>query len=252
MAPLLVALLRVPAGNGDRRQPKIGTNELGRLIVLRVAIVDDHPVARRGLSGILRTATDLTVVASVATCAELPVDESGTVAVDLVILDLYLADGRPALADIARLSAQRPVLVVSASRAPADVLAAMQSGASGYLTKHAEEEAYLTAIQAVVTTGFYLSAQLADLLQAATEGRVPATGKEEPLSPREQETLRYIARGFTHQQTATRMGVSKATVDTYIARIRTKLNLGNKAELTMAALRYLTNPPPPSGPSIPT
>jgi DNA-binding NarL/FixJ family response regulator len=62
------------------------------------------------------------------------------------------------------------------------------------------------------------------------------------LSPREQEALTYIARGFTHQQTATRMGVSKATVDTYIARIRTKLNLGNKAELALAALRYLSPP----------
>jgi DNA-binding CsgD family transcriptional regulator len=63
-------------------------------------------------------------------------------------------------------------------------------------------------------------------------GRAP-----EMLSRRERETLSYIARGFTHQQTATRMGVSKATVDTYVARVRAKLNLGNKAELAIAALR---------------
>jgi two-component system, NarL family, nitrate/nitrite response regulator NarL len=56
---------------------------------------------------------------------------------------------------------------------------------------------------------------------------------------REQQALAYIGRGFTHQQTATRMGVSKATVDTYIGRVRSKLNLGNKAELALAALRYV-------------
>ncbi len=209
--------------------------------MLRVAIVDDHPVARHGLATILAPVTDIEIVATVATCAELPADDTGTVAADLLILDLYLADGRPALDDIARLSAQRPVLVVSASRAPADVLSAMQAGASGYLTKHAAEDAYLTSIRVVAAGGFYLSAQLADLLQAATETPKPVVEREQ-LSPREQEALAYIARGFTHQQTATRMGVSKATVDTYIARIRTKLSLGNKAELALAALRYLTPP----------
>jgi DNA-binding NarL/FixJ family response regulator len=209
--------------------------------VLRVAIVDDHPVARYGLAAILSTVPDLEVVATVAACAELPVTDTGTVAADLVIIDLYLVGGRPALADITRLSAQRPVLVVSASRAPADVLAAMQAGASGYLTKHATGDAYVTAIREVVGGGFYLSAQLADLLHAATDAPRPPVGRDE-LSRREQEALAYIARGFTHQQTATRMGVSKATVDTYIARIRTKLGLGNKAELALAALRYLSPP----------
>jgi DNA-binding CsgD family transcriptional regulator len=57
------------------------------------------------------------------------------------------------------------------------------------------------------------------------------------LSPREEETLDLIARGFTHAQVARRMGISKATVDTYVERIRGKLQVGNKAELTRAAMR---------------
>ena len=213
-------------------------------MVLRVAIVDDHPVARHGLATILAPAGDLTIAVAVEACAELPRDATGAVEADLVILDLYLADGRPALSDIGKLAAELPVLVISASRMPADVLAAMQAGASGYLSKQADEQAYLTAIRSVAEGGFYLSAQLADLLDAATaSGSAPAD--QPALSARERETLSFIARGFTHQQTATRMGVSKATVDTYVARIRAKLTLGNKAELTLAALRYLT---PPSSP----
>jgi DNA-binding NarL/FixJ family response regulator len=117
------------------------------------------------------------------------------------------------------------------------VLAAMQAGASGYLTKHASENAYLAAIAAVGDGSFYLSAQLADLIQAAAPGIRAGAGNA--LSRREREVLSYIARGFTHQQTATRMGVSKPTVDTYVVRVRAKLGLGNKAELALAALGYL-------------
>jgi DNA-binding NarL/FixJ family response regulator len=213
--------------------------------MLRLAVVDDHPVARLGIAALLDEVDDLAVTAAVATVAELPRDEHGRVVADLVILDLYQADGRPALSAITELSEQLPVLVLSASRAPADVLAAMQAGASGYLTKQAGEEGYVTAIRTVASGKFYLSAQLADLIQAATLG-TPTTRPAEELSPREQEALVYIARGFTHQQTATRMGVSKATVDTYIARIRIKLQLGNKAELALAALRQLPGMPSPN------
>lgn len=70
---------------------------------------------------------------------------------------------------------------------------------------------------------------------------MPDSGKpvvEQPrLTPREEETLGYIARGFTHGQTARRMGVSRATVDTYVKRIRQKLCLGNKADLTRKAIQ---------------
>jgi two-component system, NarL family, nitrate/nitrite response regulator NarL len=206
---------------------------------MRVAAVDDHPVARYGLAAILSEAPDTQVVAVVADPAELPRDASGAVTADVVIVDLYLTDTAPALDVIAELSASVPVLVVSASQEPADVLAAMQAGASGYLTKRAPQTHYLSALRTVHGGGFHLSAQLADLIQAATQGIGQATGRAE-LSPRERQVLAYIARGFTHQQAATRMGVSTATVNTYVVRIRAKLGLGNKAELALAALRYLT------------
>jgi two-component system, NarL family, nitrate/nitrite response regulator NarL len=209
---------------------------------MRVAAIDDHPVARYGLAAILGAAPDTQVVAVVADPAELPRDAHGAVAADVVVVDLYLTDKTPSLDLIAELSASVPVLVVSASQEPADVLAAMQAGASGYLTKRAAESHYRAALRTVHDGGFHLSAQLADLIQAATQGISPATAPTE-LSAREREVLAYIARGFTHQQAATRMGVSTATVNTYVVRIRAKLRLGNKAELTLAALRYLTPNP---------
>jgi DNA-binding CsgD family transcriptional regulator len=94
--------------------------------------------------------------------------------------------------------------------------------------------------------------QLAALVVAAarpTGGpvRPAATGSAaERLSERERETLAWIAAGYTHQQTARRMSVSKSTVDTYIARVRGKLGVGNKAELALAAVTVLHASPRPA------
>jgi DNA-binding NarL/FixJ family response regulator len=98
----------------------------------------------------------------------------------------------------------------------------------------------LAAVRTVVAGGFALSPQLADILQAEL-GRSPrGPGADIPeLSVREDQALMLIARGFTHGQVATRMGVSKSTVDTYVERIRSKLQVGNKAELTRAALERM-------------
>jgi two-component system, NarL family, nitrate/nitrite response regulator NarL len=210
--------------------------------VIRLAIVDDHPLARRGVESVLAGIEDLTVTASVATVAELPDPR----ALDLVILDLYLADGVPCTDAVRALRPHTRVLVLSASRVPADVVAVIRAGANGYLTKSAEPEMLVSSVQTVATGGFALSAELADILQAelaapAPSGTAPAKkpGKAAELSPREREALSYIARGYTHAQTATRMAVTKATVDTYVERIRAKLQLGNKAELTRAAIDLL-------------
>jgi DNA-binding NarL/FixJ family response regulator len=202
--------------------------------MIRVAIVDNHPVARRGLMAILSTVPDVDVVAAAADPAGLW--RTDLASVDLVICDPYPFGEAPWLSAIADLAARVVVLVMSASRDPADAAAAMRAGARGYLTKHTRDEGYVAAIRAVAAGGVYLAQPLLELPGRATgASRVPPAA----LSDREQEALAYIGRGFTHQQTARRMGVSKATVDTYVGRIRTKLRVGNKAELALAALRYV-------------
>jgi DNA-binding CsgD family transcriptional regulator len=81
----------------------------------------------------------------------------------------------------------------------------------------------------------------ADMIEAGGDGAAAPSARAGPeaptLAPREKETLRYIAGGYTHAQAARRMGISEATVDTYVKRIRQKFNLGNKAELTRLAIQ---------------
>ncbi|MGZ4150636.1 MAG: response regulator transcription factor, partial [Actinomycetota bacterium] len=97
--------------------------------------------------------------------------------------------------------------------------------------KTASDAEVVAAVQDVAAGRFHLSAELADALH-----EVATRQEASPLSPREEEALRLIAEGFTHKQAASRMGVTVATFDTYIKRIRQKLGLGNKAELTRTAL----------------
>lgn len=207
--------------------------------VIRLAVVDDHPIARHGIEHILGATPDIMVVSATDSVAAL-LDQLTTLLPDVVVLDLYLNDDMPSLDAVSQLSSCSKVLVVSASGRATDVLGAVRAGARGYLTKQADPEQVVNAVETVAAGGFFLSSELADIIQSelATGGDArPAVRPE--LSPREEETLRYIAEGFTHAQTATRMGIRKATVETYVERIRTKLQVGNKAELTRAAIQRL-------------
>ena len=200
--------------------------------------MDDHPVARRGLQSILAEAGDIEVAAAVADPAEFSAAGTGT-GPDVIMLDLYLDGDQPCLDVIAKLRHDHKVLVVSASGRPADVLGAIRAGACGYVTKLADPPMLIAAAHTVASGGFALSSQLADMLRgelARTPAATEAAAGNPSLSLREEETLDLIARGLTHAQAASRMGVSRATVDTYVERIRSKLHVGNKAELTQAAL----------------
>ncbi|MGW4517938.1 response regulator [Streptomyces sp. NPDC004393] len=202
--------------------------------MLQLGLVDDHPVARRGLAAILEEDPEVVVVGAGAH----PADLSDLGALDVVLCDLYLGEDRPAVAEVRRLAEVTAVLMVSAASRPADVLACIAAGASGYVTKDSGEDVLRAAVHAVASGEFYLSPQLAGIVGTASRSAA-SNGGASLLSAREEEALGWIARGLTHAQTARRMGVQPSTVDTYVKRIRARLHLGNKAELAWFA-RSLT------------
>jgi DNA-binding NarL/FixJ family response regulator len=201
------------------------TSEQGRAsgAAIRVAIVDDHPVARYGVEHILAPYAHLNVVCSTDRLDALP-------AADVYLLDLYLGDGRVATGAIGRLAARNPVLVMSASIQREDVLFTLEAGASGFLTKDSDGGAFVAAIEAVAAGGLHLSSQLADIIEVGAQRARPDTPLA-TLAPREREVLSLLAEGFTQEQAAVRLGVASGTVDTYLKRIRVKLGPGNKAAL---------------------
>jgi DNA-binding NarL/FixJ family response regulator len=206
-----------------------------------VAIVDDHPLIRRGMECVL-TEAGLDVTFSGPDDIDLEEEASRP---DVVVMDLYPGGGLPDTEAIARVAQRTHVLVISATGTGADVFSAICAGACGYVTMQATDEEFVEATLAVATGELHLSPQLADVLQTEANRRA-GTSVEQCLSRREEEALQLIAQGFTHSQAASRMGVGISTLDTYIKRVRGKLGAGNKAELTRLALgRNSGNAPKP-------
>jgi len=205
--------------------------------VFTVAIVGDQPVSRAGMEKLVSDDPILDVAAAVESLDEL----SGSFHV--VILDLPLRSADPTLEIVAKVAEIGRPLVCGAWDQPPALLATVRAGARGCITRHTERYAVREAVRAVARGGFYLSSELVDRFQA--ELARPADEDPSGLAPREIETLRWIALGFTHAQIATRMGLSQATVNTYAKRIRAKLNVSNKAELTRMAIElgHLTQHP---------
>lgn len=194
-----------------------------------VAIVDDQPVSRAGMERLVSEDPDLEVVASAGTVDELPPG-----AYHLVIVDLPPRAATTTLGLITRVAAAGRPLVCASWEQPPTLLATIRAGARGCITRHTEQAAVRDALRIVAEGGFYLCPRLVDRFQA----ELSRQGDDDPsgLAPREIETLRWIALGYTHAQAARRMGLSEATVHTYAKRIRAKLNVNNKAELTRMAI----------------
>ena len=151
--------------------------------MIQVAIVDDHPVARRGLQSILAEAGDIQVSAAVATPSGLSLAGPGAGRPDVIILDLYHDGDEPCLDVIAKLRQDHKVLVVSASGRPADVLGAIRVGARGYVTKLADPPMLIAAVHTVASGGFALSSQLADILQGELTRAPAAASRDEACWP---------------------------------------------------------------------
>lgn len=199
--------------------------------MITIGVIDDHDLIRHGLEHVLGQSEDFAVVLSRRDLASLGKQAD----LDVLVLDLYLGGDEPCVPAIAELSQLYSILVISASARPADLVAAVRAGARGYVTKSEPADLLASAIRVVAARGFYLSAELADILHARLSGLAdPASAV--PLAPREEEVLTHIAQGFTYDQIARRLGIKKSTVDTHIERIRRKLQVDNKAQLIAAAL----------------
>jgi DNA-binding NarL/FixJ family response regulator len=197
--------------------------------VVRVMVVDDHPIWREGVARDLAE-RGLEVVATAPDGAA-AVRIAPAVRPDVVLMDLQLPELSGAEAT-ARLRAALPetrVLVLSASTEHGDVLGAVRAGASGYLVKSAGPEELVDAVertaagQTVFSLGEYR--------------RLETAGPDEPrLTPRETEVLRLVAKGLTARAIASRLTLSHRTVENHVQNALRKLQLTNRVELTRYAI----------------
>ncbi len=206
--------------------------------MMRVLLVDDHEIVRRGLKQILVEEfpdTHFGEATRVPEARELIVSQSWT----LVVLDINLpgGSGLELLAEMKRLAPQAAVLVLSAYPEEEFAMRSFKLGAAAYLTKASVADELLVAVKKILAGGKYVSAALAETL-AASLGDTNPCAPHESLSPREMEVLRLVAMGKTIKGIAAEFSLSEKTIATYRARISEKLRLSTNVELARYALQH--------------
>lgn len=214
--------------------------------LIRVAIVEDDPRTRDALAKAIHQAPDMTLLWTEHTC-QAALAALSRPAADVLVVDLGLPDGSGI--DVIRSAHQRwPSCHVMVSTIFGDeyhVLQSIEAGAHGYLLKDSPAEAMADEIRLLHAGGSPVSPMIARLIlsrlraDSASSAELasprPAVRTGVTMSPRETEVLELITKGFTYEEIAQRMGVTRHTVQTFVRRIYAKLEVGSKIEAINAA-----------------
>jgi len=198
---------------------------------IRVLIVDDHPVVRDGLRGILTSDPEFDVVGEAADGAE-ALAGARAAEPDVILMDLRMpgVGGVAAIRSLAEVDIPARVLVLTTYASDSDVVPALEAGATGYLLKDAPREELVRAIRAAARGEAVLAPSVASRLVSQLRAPEQAT-----LSDRELEVLRLVAQGETNRGVAARLFISEATVKTHLLHIYTKLDVNDRAAAVGAA-----------------
>jgi two-component system, NarL family, response regulator LiaR len=206
-------------------------------VTIRVVIADDHRVVRDGLRFMLSQEPDIDVVGEAEDGAEALRIVAAT-KTDVLLLDLYMPvlDGHGVLTALQG-SVHQPAIVVLTSATDDDNLVrSVRAGATSYLPKTAAAEDVIAAVRAATTGNSNLSPDLVTRLTQALR-RPPPTDPLQGLSRREREVLELIASGHSNRQIADELIIGEQTVKTHVSNILTKLDLQDRVQAAIFALR---------------
>ncbi|MEV6251209.1 response regulator transcription factor [Streptomyces sp. NPDC051742] len=209
---------------------------------IRVLLVDDHQVVRRGLRTFLEVQDDIEVVGEASDGAE-GVARAEELRPDVVLMDVKMpgTDGIEALKRLRELDNPARVLIVTSFTEQRTVVPALRAGASGYVYKDIDPDALAGAIRSVHAGHVLLQPEVAGVLLAQDESS-GGTGRGPALTEREREVLGLIADGRSNREIARALVLSEKTVKTHVSNILMKLDLADRTQAALWAVRNgLTN-----------
>jgi DNA-binding NarL/FixJ family response regulator len=204
--------------------------QLNRAEIIKVLIVDDHPVVRFGLRTMLESEQNISVTGMAGSAREAFV-EIDRVKPDVVLMDLRMPEmeGTEAIAELRRLHPGIRILVLTNYEGDDYILRALQAGAMGYLLKNTPQEEIVRAVEMVYENKRCIPPDIAVRL-------LETVGREE-LSPRELEVLALVAAGLTNKEVAKRLFISEHTARNHVVSCLTKLGANDRTEAATTAIR---------------
>jgi NarL family two-component system response regulator LiaR len=205
---------------------------------IRVLIVDDHPVVRRGIKSLLAEEADIEVVGEAANGKE-AIPKVAELLPDVILMDLVMPEmnGIEAIRQITASHPDARILVMTSFAADDKVFPSIKAGALGYLLKDSDPEDLIRMIHQVYRGELSIHPTIArkviqELNRPAEEPLTP-----DPLTERELEILQLLAQGIENKEIAHRLVLREATVRTHVSNILSKLHLANRVQATLYALR---------------
>jgi len=205
---------------------------------IRLLIVDDHPIVREGLHGVLSREPGLEVVGQAADGIE-AVEKARSLKPDVILLDLMMPrkNGIEALNEIKQETPGVRVLILTSFAEDSNIFPAIKAGAQGHLLKDSTPEMLLQAIRDVYQGESALHPTIARKVLQELAQPVHPSPTEAPLTPRELDVLRLIARGLPNREIGERLYISESTVRVHVRNILGKLHLANRTQAALYALQ---------------
>lgn len=209
--------------------------------MIRIAIIDDHPMLRRGLSDLIELEDDLVLVANLGDPTQ-AVKVINDTEPDLVLLDFNMPgqDGIQTLRQIKNEALDVRIIMFTVSNNPNDIHQAIRAGADGYILKDIEPELLIKEIRHCAMGQQVISDSIREIVKQAIQSRTP-DGRNPAISEltdRELDVLQLVAEGLTNRAIGERLSIAEGTVKVHVKRMLAKLHLRSRVEAAIFALEH--------------
>ena len=219
-----------------------------RTTPIRVLLVDDHAMVRRGMRDFLSLHDDLEIVGEAADGAA-AIEQAAALRPDVVVMDLLMpgVDGIDATASIKAADPDVEIVAITSFVEEARIVAALEAGASGFLLKDAEADELAAAIRAAASGEVHLDPAVAGIVArrmrsrsggAAAAGSDPGGDPLGSLTSRERDVLGAVARGLSNRAIADELGITERTARTHVSNILAKLELASRTQAALLAVQH--------------
>lgn len=207
--------------------------------LIRVMVVDDHTVVRKGLCSLLTAKYGLEVVGEAADGVE-AVDQARDLQPDVILMDLIMPrkTGLEAIIEIKKENPRARILVLTSFSEDAQIAAAIKAGAMGYVLKDASPDELIHTIHGVHMGKLSIPAEMMQIVLAESTDKPDKGSRDLELTTREIDVLRQLAAGQSNQEIADALGVSTTTVRTHVSSILRKLDLENRTQAALYAIEH--------------